>query len=247
MKRGVNIQNPESFYLISTRDHIYDNFDNLLKHRHPNSICFDRHGRLFAGDSLGSIHVFDLNNINDNSNQIQKLQTIEHQSIEGDPINQVHFINSDDLIVHSRDNCIRKFTIKGQSEKRVAASYIGSTAQKFPIHSRVSPSNEFILSGSEDGKPFLWDISGNLENTKTFEYDIQGALSDVAWSESYHMVAVAGFGSEFPIIVYYYEKMDNEVEQEYYKLQDQMDLREQREQKYDDDDGAPFLHDDRRV
>jgi len=33
---------------------------NLLEHRHPNVLRFDDEGRLYIGDSLGSIHVWDI-------------------------------------------------------------------------------------------------------------------------------------------------------------------------------------------
>ena len=33
---------------------------NLLEHRHPNILKFNDQGRLFIGDSLGSLHVWDL-------------------------------------------------------------------------------------------------------------------------------------------------------------------------------------------
>lgn len=29
-----------------------------------------------------------------------------------------------------------------------------------------------------------------------------GPVADVAWSESYHMIAVGGFGDEYPILVF---------------------------------------------
>jgi hypothetical protein len=34
---------------------------NLMEHRHPNILKFDNEGRLYVGDSVGTVHVWDLN------------------------------------------------------------------------------------------------------------------------------------------------------------------------------------------
>jgi FOG: WD40 repeat len=37
-----------------------DKFVNLLEHRHPNCLKFDNQGRLYIGDSIGCVHVWDI-------------------------------------------------------------------------------------------------------------------------------------------------------------------------------------------
>ena len=37
-----------------------DEYETLIDHRHPNCVTFDSDGRLYAGDSLGEIHVYSL-------------------------------------------------------------------------------------------------------------------------------------------------------------------------------------------
>ena len=39
----------------------FDNFEDLLDHRHPNCLAYDYQKLLYVGDSLGSIHIYDIN------------------------------------------------------------------------------------------------------------------------------------------------------------------------------------------
>jgi len=34
-------------------------------------------------------------------------------------------------------------------------------------------------------------------------------VSDVGWNPKYHMIAVSGFGKDFPILVYKWERKDD--------------------------------------
>ena len=53
-------------------------------------------------------------------------------------------------------------------------------------------------------------------------YNIKGTVADVSWSQRYHMIAVAGFGDDFPILVYYWERDRDFDLQEYKQLMDKM-------------------------
>jgi hypothetical protein len=68
------------------------------------------------------------------------------------------------------------------------------------------------LAGSEDGKAYMWNIATSyLEDIEEWELNVRDIVCDVAWSNTYNMVAVACFGSELPILVYCYEKTPDEV------------------------------------
>ena len=65
------------------------------------------------------------------------------------------------------------------------------------------------MSGSEDGKPYLWDTtSAELFNTEFLETAFAGPVSDVQWNQQYHMVAVAGFGDEYPLLIFVWERSE---------------------------------------
>lgn len=40
---------------------------------------------------------------------------------------------------------------------------------------------------------------------ESIDYTINGAVSDIAWNNGYHMIAVTGYGGNFPIVLYVYE------------------------------------------
>ena len=46
-------------------------------------------------------------------------------------------------------------------------------------------------------------------DTSAFELSFVGSLSDVDWSFNYHMIAVGGFGNDYPILVYVWERQGN--------------------------------------
>jgi len=81
--------------------------------------------------------------------------------------------------------------------------FFGSKSSKYPIKSTASPDGQYVLSGSEDGKPYLWDvITGELMDLKHLGVSFMGPVSDVAWNSEYHMIAFAGFGDQYPILVF---------------------------------------------
>lgn len=136
--------------------------------------------------------------------------------MSGDAINSLTLVPVElkDLLVHSRDNCLRtlelnsavgKYIEGGEQTGAIVGRFFGTVTQKLCVRSTTSPCGEYVLSGSEDGKPHLWDKLGLVQETDLFEYDLMGPVTDVAWNETYHMIALAGFGDEHPIVVYVYE------------------------------------------
>jgi hypothetical protein len=50
-------------------------------------------------------------------------------------------------------------------------------------------------------------------DSKDYECKFQDIVSDVDWNNRYNMFALSGFGQEFPILVYVYERTAREVEE----------------------------------
>ena len=69
-----------------------------------------------------------------------------------------------------------------------------------------------MISGSEDGRPLIWDIDQEqpLPN-KAFECKLLDLVSDCSWNNKYNMFAVSGFGRNFPVLVYVYERTEKEL------------------------------------
>ena len=53
----------------------------------------------------------------------------------------------------------------------------------------------------------MWDVASAIHiPTEMYELAFKGAVTDVAWNPNYHVIAACGFGDQFPILVYYWEK-----------------------------------------
>lgn len=200
--------------VVSLDDTHHDQFQNLLDHRHPNCLKFDENGRIYVGDSLGMVHVWDIE-VRFRKLSISKIRVVAHKEFEGDPINSISLLPFDKrrIIIHSRDNCVRSVDYSHANSTRVINRYFGSKSNKFPIRSCTSPDGQYILAGSEDGRPYLWDVvTTEQENVEDLQLSWVGPIADVAWNQEYHMTAFAGFGDEYPILVYCHEKDQNELE-----------------------------------
>ena len=87
-----------------------------------------------------------------------------------------------------------------------------------------------MLSGSEDGKPYLWNFANKeLQDSEVFQLSLMDLVSDVAWSNNFHVIACSGFGKEYPILVYFWER-DGEINVKDYKYIMEKVIRKEREE-----------------
>ena len=181
----------------------------VFEHRHPNCITFDETGRMYIGDSLGVIHIWEIR-LKDGNPICNKIKTITHFEIEGDAINQITLEpkNKRLLLVHSRDNCIR--TIDVNSDRaRIITRFYGLKSNKTNIKSTISPDGNYVISGSEEGKPLIWSFhSATSERSDSFQCGFVDSVNDVCWNNKYNMMSISGFGQEYPVLVYVHEKKE---------------------------------------
>jgi WD40 repeat protein len=89
------------------------------------------------------------------------------------------------------------------------------------VRSCVSPDGRFLIAGSEDGTPHIWDvISGDAygpKTTRNYECRFLDLVSDISWNSKYNMFALAGFGHTFPVMIYVYERSDEELNEILYQ------------------------------
>jgi WD40 repeat protein len=141
----------------------------------------------------------------------------------------MHPESKNQIYVHSRDNCIRLIDYETSRGTRIKKRFFGAKCNNYMIRSALSPDGQYLVSGSETGQPYMWDAS--LEqaiDTSNYECNFMDVVSDCAWNPRYNMFACSGFGQEFPILVYVYQREKKEIEEmffKYGKLTSQTDAR----------------------
>ena len=172
-------------------------------------MVFDITGRLYIGDSLGHIHIWLLS-IDRDYPKMEKIKIISHKELEYGTINKITIIpkQSQRLIVHTRDNCIRLIDISTEKTK-IILRYFGLKCCKTNIKSTCSPDGSYLLSGSEEGVPKMWQLETGIPfSTNKYECGFIDSVNDVSWNNIYNMNALSGFGQEYPLLVYVHERKD---------------------------------------
>ena len=180
-----------------------------LDHRHPNTVVFDITGRLYIGDSLGHIHIWLLS-IDREYPKMEKIKILSHKELESGTINKITIIpnQSQRLLVHTRDNCIRLLDISTEKTK-IILRYFGLKCSKTNIKSTCSPDGSYLFSGSEEGVPKMWQLETGIPfSTSKYECGFVDSVNDVSWNNIYNMNALSGFGQEYPLLVYVHERKE---------------------------------------
>lgn len=180
---------------------------------HPNCLTINELGRVFVGDSRGQIHFWDAGFMNDGKFKVENHVTIRHKELDGDQINSIVALTEpmNTLQVHSRDNCIRLIEYESSRGPRVKARFFGTRCSNMPVSSAMSTDGQFIISGSEDGKPKIWDTSfESMLPSKYLACELLDVVSDCCWNPQYNMFALSGFSENFPVLVYVYQRTEEE-------------------------------------
>lgn len=185
----------------------------MLDSVHPNALVFNEEV-MYVGDSRGSIHEWSVQ-IKNGPIITQKLRTIRHPDLEGDAINYLAIEPEEGkkLVVHSRDNCIRLLHHWGDRIK-VAKRFFGSKCKDVMVRSVMSPDGQYLIAGSEDGTPHVWSVvtgTEEMEAARHFECALMDSVCDVDWNPKLNIIAMSGFGKEYPIMLYVYEKSREEL------------------------------------
>lgn len=82
------------------------------------------------------------------------------------------------------------------------------------VRSTISPDGQYLVSGSEDGQPFIWNsLTDEKHKTRKYACKFLDLVADVDWNPKYNMFALSGFGHKFPLLVYVYERTDEELKE----------------------------------
>lgn len=189
---------------------------NAFEYIHPNCMVFNANGRLFVGDSRGHISVWDVS-VRSGSVYADNYFQIRQKELEGDEINQliVHPEHENKLFIQSRDNCIRLLEYESMKGPRVRMRYFGAKCRDLMVRFCVSPDGQYLVAGSEDGTPHMWNVSTGEafgpKVTRRYECRFLDLVSDISWNPRYNMFALTGFGHHFPVMVYVYERSEQQL------------------------------------
>lgn len=95
---------------------------------------------------------------------------------------------------------------------RIRKRFFGAKCKDLMIKSCLSPDGQYLVSGSEDGLPHLWNVVTNDSyRSKRYECKFLDLVSDTDWNPKYNMFALSGFGHQFPLMVYVYQRTEEEL------------------------------------
>lgn len=169
---------------------------NVIK-VYPTACVVSESNFFIVGDSIGDIRIYDFahNNLNQRCH-------IRSEELANDLILNIKIINKNNILVQASDNLIRHFELS-TNKLRLAQKYSGAQFETQLCTFALSPDNKYILSPSETGRPFLWDLVTGLPiSIEHLNLDIKGPLICCAWHPKYNLVAFGGFVELCPVLVY---------------------------------------------
>ena len=90
--------------------------------------------------------------------------------------------------------------------------FFGAQCKDLMVRCCVSPDAQYLVSGSEDGKPRVWSTLLEEEiPSRQYECKMLDLVSDCQWNPRYNMFALCGFGQHFPVLVYVYRRTEDEI------------------------------------
>ncbi len=78
------------------------------------------------------------------------------------------------------------------------------------IQFAISPDERYVISGSEDGRTFIWNIEDGQSALLQHICNAGNPITCVSWSPFEHVIAVSTFKPQHPIMIFVWdEDMDN--------------------------------------
>ena len=95
----------------------------------------------------------------------------------GEKITNIEFINKTLVLITTNDCRIRLVNI---SDGKTIQKYKGLQNEEFMIRSFPDDNNELVISASEDGNVYIWDLMNKENNKKNYSYEcIKPFMKDI--------------------------------------------------------------------
>ena len=178
---------------------------------HVNSVAFDIYGKyLYAGDGKGVIKEFLFNTRDRDATTFLKFIRV-NKDLEGEPISCIQTLSSKRklLVLTKRSNlCSIDLGVFA-----VGHQYHGIKCLRTHIHFAVSPDERYIISGSEDGRTFMWNIEHGQVVQLQHIVNAGNPITCITWSPYEHAIAVSTFKPDHPVMIFVWDASKEEAKE----------------------------------
>jgi len=188
--------------------------DDIRHEGHVNAIEIDaRSKRLFTADASGIIFIWkyhrglDLKDYN-------LMRKIEHALFKNTPIVSLCLHprrRRGQLLVQAHQS---KLALLDLTTNTLVATYKGSHCEQSKLRASLSPDGLTVVAGSEDGRLYGWNaVTGQRLRLPPQVHDLQLAtpLRDLAWHPLQHVIVLAAYGGQHPVLLYQADRPDAPV------------------------------------
>ena len=168
------------------------------------ALVFSRDGnRLFSGDGQGVVNVWRLETGREpsNPNMWHLARRIDEPDLRGKSILTLAVHPSEPLLlVSGHQHVVRLLELRRYT--KVHNGYIGAPVSRSTVRCCFSSDGKWVLSGGEDGKPHFWETeSAAKARDKAWKLGFSKPIYAVDWCPDQHLIALASFGGNFPILL----------------------------------------------
>lgn len=173
-----------------------------------NAITADRRtGRLYSGDSIGVILVWKKQGDGVRPGDYSVLHRIRSLDFMDKGISSLSIHptrRKGQLLIQAHHHCLKLMDL--YTYKFVHGGYPGVRCHKSKIKATFSPDGRYVVAGSDDGKLRAWETqNGRRVSDSLSSLSFPEALCDVAWHPTQHVIAIAAYGENMPVLMYYAE------------------------------------------
>ncbi|EFC38435.1 predicted protein [Naegleria gruberi] len=187
------------------------------------SVSFDVAGtRMYSASGDGVIKIWSCrlredSSVEDITNSFACMRTIQDNDLTKSAVTCIRSdpkYSQERIFVHSQDNMLRRLDT---GLKNVRNRYHGVKCFINSQKSNISPDGKYLISGSDIGKVYLWNVETEeliFKEGKDYGFE-ESPVYDIAWSSKEHVIALCSFDGNQPIRVYCFEKpVDQSAEKE---------------------------------